>query len=95
MFEVLTLMGAFLIASIAFKLWHPSVAYVTSDYVDFALNTFLIVAIWVECWRSMRGFEQLGERIGENALSSLSKHALSVGYFGYLVIYEVTFMHRH
>ncbi len=94
-FEVLTLMGAFLIAKLAFKLWHPSVQYVTSDYFGFGLKSFLIAAIWFECRGTVRSLEQLGEQIGENALSNLSKRAISLGYLAYLVIYEVTFIHRY
>jgi hypothetical protein len=88
-------MGAFLIGAMAFRLWHPSVKYIALNYFDFGLNTVLIVIIWFECRRINQRLDQLDEKVGENDLSSLSKHMIGIGYIGYLAICELTFIPLH
>jgi len=76
----------------AFGLWHhPDVGY---DYLGFGINTLFIVASWILCRKIFQELDQLGERVGDGALSRLSKHAVALSYLGYVVIYELTFMHR-
>jgi len=57
-------------------------------------KTLFIVAIWIRCRKIFQELDQLGERVGDGAVSRLSKHAVALSYLGYVVIYELTFMHR-